>query len=175
MGSTSSIVRWEILKGLPAEGPEPKYFHEGHPTPWAEGFVVKFWNEDGTEWVGNFQSQWGVRAVFDLPTSTVLVVIACGACYFVPKSEPNRYTFGGRAVSSTIVDEERNHLVLAHCGGNLAAYAPDGSSVWVREGLAVDGIDIRSIANGVITADVEFDYDGSRRTVRLNSMNGNDW
>jgi hypothetical protein len=49
------IVRWKILEGLPGEGPAPKYFHVGHPTPWAEGVAIRFWHEDGTEWIGNFQ------------------------------------------------------------------------------------------------------------------------
>jgi hypothetical protein len=68
------VVRWEILKGLPSEGPIPKYFHKGHPTPWAEGFVVRFWNEDGTEWVGNFQGGSGsIGTVVDSPEATMIV------------------------------------------------------------------------------------------------------
>ena len=53
--NTSRIVRWEVLAGLPGEGPIPHHFHLGHPTPWKEGFVVRFWNQDGSEWVGNSQ------------------------------------------------------------------------------------------------------------------------
>jgi len=59
----NSLVRWEILKGLPGEGPLPRYFHLGHSTPWSEGFVVRFWNSDGAEWVGNFQGGWGLGTV----------------------------------------------------------------------------------------------------------------
>src|ERR1700735_784210 len=50
------IVRWEILNGLPGEGPMPYDFRVGHPTPWKEGFVVRFWNQNETECLGNFQS-----------------------------------------------------------------------------------------------------------------------
>ncbi len=96
--STNHIVRWEILKGLPSEGPLPKYFHLGHPTPWSEGFVVRFWNSDGTEWVGNFQSGWSpIGTVVDWPEAAIFVVIAYGAAYFLMKSDPQRYVHHGLA------------------------------------------------------------------------------
>jgi len=66
--NTSRIARWEILPGLPGDGPVPKYFHTCHPTPWAEGFVVRLWNDDGTDWFGNFQAGWTeFSAVIELP------------------------------------------------------------------------------------------------------------
>ena len=39
-GSGSRNVRWEILHGLPGEGPLPRHFHKGHTAPWTEGLVV---------------------------------------------------------------------------------------------------------------------------------------
>ena len=85
--ATNRIVRWEVLAGLPSEGPMPKYFHLGHPTPWSEGFVVRFWNQDGTNCVGNFQSGWSpIGTVLDWPEATIFPVIAYGACYFVAKN-----------------------------------------------------------------------------------------
>jgi hypothetical protein len=174
MNGNGGIVRWEILKGLPAEGPAPKYLHMGHPTPWAEGFVVRFWNEDGTEWVGNFQAQWGEGSVFDLPGSTSLIVIAYGACYLVPKSDPERYICQGSGVSSALVCDEQQILVVAHQGGDLVAYGPSGTKAWVRDGLAVDGIRLQSCIDGIITADIEYDYDGSWHTVRIRAEDGTD-
>lgn len=47
-------VGWEVLTGLPGDGPIPYHFHLGHPSPWAEGLVVRFWKADGSSWVGNF-------------------------------------------------------------------------------------------------------------------------
>lgn len=172
--SVGSIVRWEILKGLPAQGPVPKYFHMGHPTPWAEGFVVRFWNDDGTGWVGNFQAQWGEGSVYELPGATSLVVIAYGACYLLPKADPERYVCQGSGVTTALVCEQERILILAHQGGHLVAYDPTGTKAWVREGLAVDGIRFKSCINGIITADIEYDYDGSWRTVRLRASDGAD-
>ncbi len=172
--STNRIVRWEVLQGLPSDGPLPKHFHSGHPTPWAEGFVVRFWNDDGTEWVGNFQGQWGVESVFDLPESTVLIVIADGACYFLPKSDPERYTCHGHGVTSALVDEEGTLLILAYRGGDLVAYGRDGTRVWVRDSFAVVGIELKSCTDGIVTVDIEYDYEGSWRTVQIRAEDGTD-
>src|SRR6266404_6556626 len=98
--STNRIVRWEVLQGLPSDGPLPKHFHFGHPTPWAEGFVVRFWNEDGTEWVGNFQGGWGsIGTMVDWPEATMIVVIGYGACFFLPKYDPESYVQHGHGVT----------------------------------------------------------------------------
>ena len=158
------------LEGASRRGSCAEDFYLGRPTPWAEGFVVRFWNEDGTEWVGNFQSQWGEG----LPGSTSLVVIAYGAWYLLPKFLLERYVCQGSGVTSALVDDEHRILVLAHQGGDLVAYGPDGTKIWVRDGLAVDGIRLKSCIDGIITADVEYDYDGSWRTVRLNAGDGLD-
>jgi len=172
--SISRIVRWEILKGLPADGPLPRYFHMGHPTPWAEGFVVRFWNDDGTEWVGNFQAQWGEGSVFDLRGATSLVVIAYGACYLLPKSDPERYVCQGSLVTSALVCDEQRILALAYQGGDLIGYDPTGTEAWVRDALAVDGVRLQSCIDGIITADIEYDYYGSWRTIRIRATDGTD-
>ena len=172
--STSRIVRWEILKGLPSEGPVPKYFHLGHPTPWSEGFVVRFWNSDGTEWVGNFQSAWGLGTVVDWPEAAIVVVIGYGACYFLQKSDPLQYVHHGFGVTSALLDETRRLLILAYQGGDLFAYDRDGQEVWSRRHFAVDGIELKGCEAGVITADIEYDYEGSWRTARVNAVDGSD-
>ena len=172
--SPGRIARWEVLKGLPGEGPIPRYFHAGHPTPWAEGFVVRFWNEDGTDWVGNFQGGWwGVPSIYDLPDSSLLFVIAYGAYYLVPKSDPGQYVCHRHGVTAALVYEE-GLLIVAYQGGDLAAYERDGKQAWVRESIAVDGIRLQSCADGIITADIEYDYDGSWRTVKIKAADGSD-
>jgi hypothetical protein len=159
---------------LPAEGPVSEVFPHGPSDAVAEGFVVRFWNDDRTEWVGNFQAYWGEGSVFDLPGSTSLCVIAYGACCFLPKSDPDQYTCKRHGVSSALLDEQERLLILAHRGGDLVAYAPNGTKAWVRNGLAVDGIELKSCVDGIITADVEYDYDGSRRTIRIRAADGTD-
>jgi hypothetical protein len=172
---TNRIVRWQILKGLPSEGPIPKQFHLGHPTPWAQGFVVQFWNEDGTKWVGNFQCGWSpVGIVVDWPEAVMVVVIAYGACYFLPKADPERYDQHGHGVISALLDEGRTLLILANRGGELASYGQDGREVWSRKNFAVDGIELESCKEGIITAEIEYDYEGSWRTAQISATDGSD-
>jgi hypothetical protein len=109
-----------------------------------------------------------------MPGSPSLVVIAYGACYLLPKSDPGGYVCQGSSVSSALVCNEHRILVLAHQGGDLVAYGPSGMKAWVRDGLAVDGIRLQSCIDGIITADVEYDYDGSWRTVRISAASGLD-
>jgi len=112
--------------------------------------------------------------VFDLPGSATLFVIAFGACYLLPKSDPEGYTCHRHGVSNALVDEDGNRLILAYQGGDLAAYGPDTLSVWVRDGLATDRIDLKSCADGIVTAEIEYDYEGSRRTIRISAQDGSD-
>jgi len=75
--ATSRIIHFEILPGLPGVGPSPKHFHQGRPTPWSEGFVVRFWNSDGSHWVGNFQQgNYGYHDVVLWPEANAIVVVA---------------------------------------------------------------------------------------------------
>ncbi len=136
----------------------PTHFHMGHPTPWAEGFVVRFWNADGTFWVGNFQAEWGIDGVFDLPGSDALVIVASGAHYRVSKSNPEQCTYRESGVRAAVFDEKSQILVMAFAGGDLVGYHFDGSEAWLRERLSLEDIRILSCIDGVVTAEIECDY-----------------
>ena len=88
--SVNRVVRWEVLPGLPGEGPEPRHFHTGHPTPWAEGLVIRFWNEDGTEWVGNFQGHRS-REIVLWREADAVVVLVMDNLYVVDAHNPEHY------------------------------------------------------------------------------------
>ena len=102
--TTSRIVRWGALPGLSGEGPAPKHFHLKRPTPWSEGFVVRFWNQDGSEWVGNFQGlqDWSTRVVL-WPEADFIVVLAMDNFYLVDAGNPTGTSNG---VLTVEVEEE---------------------------------------------------------------------
>jgi hypothetical protein len=128
--TTGQIVRWEILPGLPGEGPIPKHFHQGHPRPWAEGFVVRFWNRDGSEWVGNFQAGWTeFSGVIELPETKLAVVISHGAYYLLPLNDPSRVTVMGDDVTGALLSES-GLLILAYVIGRISAVDGRGRLVW---------------------------------------------
>jgi hypothetical protein len=109
-----------------------------------------------------------------MPGSTMLIVIAFGTCYLLPKSDSKQYACLRHGVTSALLDEEGNRLILAYQGGDLTAYGPDGIRLWVRDGLATDSIDLKSCADGIVTAEIEYDYEGSRRTVQIRAEDGAD-
>jgi len=169
--TTCQIVRWEILPGLPGEGPVPKHFHLGRPTPWAEGFVVRFWNSDGTAWVGNFQI--GVTfysGIVELPAGKLLVIVARGACYFLPLNDPETVMVESGEVISSLVSEEGS-LILAHLTGEISVFDSTGTLRWRRNDLGADELVLKSCASGLLVADVQ-DWEGNWRTVRLAEMDG---
>jgi hypothetical protein len=171
--STSRIVRWEILPGLPGEGPIPHHFHLGHPTPWKEGFVVRFWNQDGREWVGNFQAGWTEFSAFiELPETQLAVVISHGAYYLLPLNDPNRVTVMGDDVNGALLSES-GLLILAYVTGSISAVDRTGTPVWTRDDFGADELVLKSCAPGVVVGDVQ-DWEGNWRTVRLAEADGSD-
>ena len=60
-----------------------------HPSPWTEGFVVRFWKADGNEWVGNFQGKqdWSTKVLLWQEANSV-VVLAMDNFYLVDANIP---------------------------------------------------------------------------------------
>ena len=131
--TTSQVVRFEVLPGLPGEGPLPLHFHTGHPTPWAEGIVIRFRNEDGTEWVGNFQSRSGGAEAILWPEANAVAVIAGGDFYLIDAKDPDSYTtLGSQCIASEVVlNEHRNVLVVAE-GYGLHAFDTNRNRIWLK-------------------------------------------
>jgi hypothetical protein len=172
--STNRIVRWEILKGLPGEGPVPTYFHLGHPTPWSEGLAVRFWNSDGTEWVGNFQTGPSRRTeIIDWPEATSVAVNAAGCFYLVNAGDPNDYCVLGpkSLVGDTTFNEDRTKLFVSDDYG-IYAYGRDGRPLWKSKGLGGVIVSIGDCMGGVLPVDVEQEMGERLVTVRLSEDDG---
>jgi len=82
--SGSRCTRFEVLAGLPGEGPLPEYFgFEAHGR-YREGFVVRFFPINGDSWIGNFQAGLtNLSRVIDVVSSQLVLVIAGGHAYEV--------------------------------------------------------------------------------------------
>ena len=172
--SPTGIVRWEVLKGLPGEGPNPKHFHMGHPTPWAEGFVVKFINPDETTWVGNFQSsRFGHTEVIAWPEADSIVVIAADDFYLVDINHSDSYeTLGPQhLVSGVMFDEERRTLFVAELYG-ICAFGIERKRKWIAEGLGGLILGLISCVGGVLTVEVEEETGEPSRIARLSAKDG---
>src|SRR3990172_3937129 len=82
------MPRYQVLPGLPADGPVAVPFGAGGWTgAWRghrEGFVVRFYPETNETWVANFQPGLGRwEGVLEHPNGKHLIVLARGQGYVV--------------------------------------------------------------------------------------------
>ncbi len=164
------IVRWEILKGLPGEGPIPGHFHTGHPTPWAEGFVVRFWNEDGTDWVGNFQGRGFGRANVSLwPEANAISTIAGGSYYLIDSGNPDSYsTLGPQSVVGDMGFDEHRQMLFVAEGYRVHAYDVQRRKLWSK-GPGGYATKIAKCVGGVLTVEIEQEIAGPTETVTIST------
>ncbi len=150
------IVRWEILKGLPGEGPLPRYFHCGHPTPWAEGVVVRFVYDDGSCWVGNFQGTSLGRSDIALwPEANAISTIAGGSYYLIDSGNPDSYsTLGPQSVVNDMAFDEHRQMIFVAEGYRVHAFDVQRRKVWSK-GPGGYVTKIAKCVGGVLSVEIE--------------------
>jgi hypothetical protein len=71
--------RYEILSGLPPYGPMYIPVSEDEVPSYSEGYVVRFYKSDETNWVANFKTGWtNFSGVYDFPEFRRTIVFALG-------------------------------------------------------------------------------------------------
>jgi len=141
--------RYEILDGLPPYG--PMYVSvTGDGEPYAsEGFVVRFFKNDGTTWVANFKPGYGgLNEVISLPDTDNLLVIAGGDCYLMNRDSDRPIgMFGGDFTE--LFHNPDGRVVLGDNLG-LTIVEPDGSH-WDSKRISWDGLKDISLKNNTVT------------------------
>ncbi len=134
-------VAFEILKGLPGEGPPPEQFTTRGGTH-AEGIVVRIAPGRGEPWVGNFQpGQGSFSGVFPHPDGRHVAVVA-GRDAFVVHAETRRLVHADGRSDVDAVFTTGGRLVLASCL-DLVVVDP-GGAVWRSPIVSCDGFgDVR--------------------------------
>ncbi|GAB3634729.1 hypothetical protein GCM10027422_03190 [Hymenobacter arcticus] len=90
---TAEAKRYEILAGLPAYGPMYIPVTESGEEFYSQGFAVRFYKADGTNWVANFQPGWtSFSDIQKLENSANVVVVAGGTCYLMNPEETRPIT-----------------------------------------------------------------------------------
>lgn len=140
---------FEVLPGLPGEGPYPEQFTTSGGTH-REGFVVRVIPEHGAAWIGNFQPGCGgISKVLVHPDGETLLVFSRGQAYPV---DPETRRLASPAVDDGVQDACAfgDQLVLAGYTG-LTILGP-GSQRWQSPRLAWDGIKDIRIEGAKLTA-----------------------
>jgi hypothetical protein len=128
---------FEVLPGLPGEGPYPEQFTTSGGTH-REGFVVRVIPEHGAAWIGNFQPGLGaISKVVVHPDGKTLLVFSRGLAYPI---DPETRRLASPAVDDGVRDicVSGDQLVLVGYTG-LTILGP-GDQRWQSQRLAWDGI-----------------------------------
>ena len=135
--------------GLPGIGPLPVHLHTGKPTPWSEGCVVRVTPRSGHPWIGNLQTGYGyATTIVEWPEADAVIVIAKGAVYFVRPDQPDKWEFIDLLGIDCVITQSRD-LALITTYTDVIAITSNGSEQW-RRSVAVDGVVINDIRNGLI-------------------------
>ena len=135
--------------GLPGTGPLAVHLHRGKPTPWSEGCVIRFTSRSGESWIGNLQAGFGYATkLAEWPEANAVVVIAKGAVYFVRPDHPEKWRFIDLLGIDCFITPTRD-LALISTFTDVVAISPNGVELW-RRGVAVDGVEITDVRNGLI-------------------------
>lgn len=166
--------RYEILGSLPTYGPMYVPITDNGEPFYSEGFPVRFYRADGTEWVANFQlGLTGLKQIIEFEHIQILLVIAGGTCYLMNPEEAKPINVFGVSYSD-IFKASKGRLVLQD-QTDLTIIEPDGTH-WDTERISWDGLAEINVENSLVSglaynpmddADewVEFKYDLDTKTL----------
>ncbi|TKB97412.1 hypothetical protein [Pedobacter cryotolerans] len=143
------MKRFEILNSLPAYG--PMYISitaDGEPY-YSEGFVVRFFKADGTNWVANFKPGWtDLVYVHEFSESNNLLIIAQGLCYIINVEETKAITiFGGGYHNIFLFSDE--YVIL--CDDISLTIVDNYEKYWQSERISYDGIKDVSFEENIVS------------------------
>lgn len=131
-------MRYEILESLPAYGPMYIPVTENGKSFSSEGFVIRFFKSDGTNWVANFKEGWtGLNAVYEFDNQANILIIAGGTCYIMnPEKQTPVKVFG--VGYQTVIIAHQNRLILQD-STELTIIEANGE-IWHTERISWDDI-----------------------------------
>lgn len=141
--------RYEILAGLPSYGPMYIPVSDTGEPFFSEGFVVRFYKKDDTDWVANFEPGWtDMSLVADFPDANRIVVVAKGQGYvMLPEEHKPVDTFGVTIKHS--LRAETGELVLAD-DDSVWIIGKEGN-VWRSERISWDGFADLKLQSNILT------------------------
>ena len=145
--------KYKILKHLPSEGPMYIPISDNNKKFFSEGFVIKFYKSDGTEWVANFQcGLTECRYVYEFEEFNRIVVFADGSGYLInPDTQKPIKCFG--AFTNQVIPFRKKQLILVDsCGVMLMDHT---GVIWKSPRLSWDGIEDLKL-NGCILSGKSF-------------------
>jgi hypothetical protein len=143
------ITRYEILESLPTYG--PMYIPvTGEDEPYySQGFAVRFYRDDKSEWVANFKPGWtGLNAIYEFDNQQNILVIAGGTCYIMnPNYTKPIKVFG--VGYETVIKTLDSRLILQDMT-DITVIEPNGE-YWDTERISWDGLKDLKLQGNLVT------------------------
>ena len=120
---------------------EEKYYQEG--------FVIRFYKNDQTDWVANFKP--GINdfnKVFNFPLRNRIVVFAGGTCYIMnPNIEKPTLTFG---IEINCVFQSENGSLICVDSIGIQILDNNNGELWTSERISIDGFKDLTLENDIL-------------------------
>ncbi len=141
--------KYEILNSLPSYGPMSIPISESGKKFYYEGFVVRFYKDDGTEWIVNFDSGWeGIDKVFEYSKENLIVVFAGGTGYVMNPNKEKPIKIIGHGTDQVFQVNSGELICIDNI--KIQLFNPKTSDIWISEQISWDGFKELSFENGII-------------------------
>jgi len=142
-------TRYEILDSLPTYG--PMYIPvTGDDEPYySQGFTVRFFKDDKSDWVANFKPGWtGLNSIYEFSNQQNILVIAGGTCYIMNPNENKPIEVFGVGYE-TVIKTLDNRLILQDLT-DITIVESNGEH-WDTERISWDGLKDLKLEGNLVT------------------------
>jgi hypothetical protein len=144
-----SEKQYEILPSLPSYGPMYIPISETGEPFYSEGYAVRFYKSDGTEWVANFQPGWtDLKHVIKLEKTSKVLVLAYGTCYLMNPDDTKPIAAFGVGYSQIFKASHNRHVLQDQT--DLTIIEPDGT-YWHTKRISLDGLAEVNVENNIVS------------------------
>lgn len=141
--------RYEILTSLPVYGPMYIAITNNEEPFYSQGFAVRFYKSDGTQWVANFKPGWTeLTEMIQLEGVADLLVIAYGFCYIIDPEQTKPLSTFGISYSETF--KTRDGRIILQDQTDLTIVESDGTH-WDTERISWDGLEGLELNGNIVS------------------------
>jgi len=141
--------KYEILESLPVYGSMYISISDSEEPFFSEGYVIRFFKSDNTQWIANFALGWtDYSKVFDFPEHNIIIVIAGGTAYVMnPDDEKPKLIFG-ITISETV--ETANRSLIFADDIKIIVFDNSNGEFWETRPISWDGIRNLKISGDIL-------------------------